>query len=228
MKHSVICDSGALISLTSSCLDGLLYFFAEKHNVQFIIPPSVEYECITRPIESNLRKYLFSAIRLKDAIDDGIIVRVNDQGTENDARELIKLSNSLFYVRGNPLQLIQSGEAQMLALSKEIGVDYVLIDERTARLLIESPMHLKEHLEQEFHVNVMVNKANLRSITAAISPLKALRSSEIVMLAYEKGYFANFNSLEKDALEAALYKIKHAGCSISFDEIANYIKSVTH
>jgi hypothetical protein len=223
--RDVLCDSGALISLTAACLDNLLYYFHESHHVRFIIPPSVEYESVRRPLESNLRKYLFSAIRIKNAIDDGVVVMV-DASVGEQSKRLMNAANNMFFVRGKPLCLIQAGESEMLALAKAVGIEYILIDERTTRMLIEAPLKLKEHLEYEFGVNVMVNKDNLKFLTSEISPLRAIRSSELAMLAYEKGYFRHFKKLQKAALEAALYKLKYSGCSISYAEINSYLGSV--
>ncbi|VVC03391.1 Uncharacterised protein [Candidatus Bilamarchaeum dharawalense] len=225
MTRDVLCDSGALITLTAGCLDSVLYFFAENYNVRFIIPPSVEYETVTRPLQSDLRKHLFSAIRLKDAIDDGVIVVV-DAKIESEARRFMNAANNMFYIKGKPVRLIHYGESEMLVLSKELGINTILIDERTTRLLIEAPFKLKEHLEREFSVNVMINKNGFRDMASQISELKSLRSSELVMLAYENGYFKSFQKLQKEALEAALYKMKYAGCSIGFDEITDYLSSV--
>lgn len=222
--RDILCDSGSLISLTAACLDHLLYFFHENYHVRFIIPPSVEYESVRRPLESNLRKYLFSAIRIKNAIDDGVVVKV-DADVGDQTAKFMDAANSMFFARGKPLRLIQQGETEMVALAKTLGVEYILIDERTTRMLIEAPLKLKEHLEKEFDVNIMVNKDNLKFLTSEIAPLRALRSSEMVMLAYEKGYFKNFQKLQREALEAALYKIKYAGCAISYDEINSYLGS---
>jgi hypothetical protein len=63
-------------------------------------------------------------------------------------------------------------------------------------------------------------------MASQVSSLKALRSSEMVMLAYEQGYFKNFSKLQAQALEAALYKVKYAGCSITFEEISDYLSAV--
>ncbi|MFN7990994.1 MAG: hypothetical protein U0R44_02435 [Candidatus Micrarchaeia archaeon] len=225
MARDILCDSGVLISLTAGCLDNLLYFFAEKHDMRFVIPPSVEYESVTRPLQSDLRKHLFSAIRIKDAIDDGVVVVV-DAKVGEQARRLMNSANNMFYVKGKPIRLIHEGESEMLALALELGIKNILIDERTTRMLIEAPFKLKEHLEHEFNVNVMVNKKNFGELSAQISGLKAMRSSELVMLAYENGYFKSFNNLQREALEAALYKMKFSGCSISFDEIHSYMTTV--
>ncbi len=223
--RDVIVDAGVLISLTSGCLDNLLYFFHEKYGLRFIIPPSVEREVIGRPLKERIRKYLFSAIRIKNAIDDGVVVVV-DAKIENKTQALMQEANNLFFVRGKPLRLIHSGEAEMLVLAKELGVEYILIDERTTRMLIEAPIPLKKHLEEEFHVNVMVNKNHLQSLVSQIGPLRAIRTSELVMLAHENGFFKNYNDMHKDALEAALFKIKYSGCSVGFREIKEYLSGV--
>lgn len=225
MSKDILCDSGVLISLTSACLDNLLHHFAEKHKVRFIIPPSVEHEVVTRPIKSRIKKYLYSAIRIKDAIDDGVVVVV-DAKVEEKAKRIMRNANNMFFIRGKPLRLLHLGESEMLVLAKELGIEYILIDERTTRLLMEAPRKLKQHLEEEFKANVMVNKNNYKELVTEISPLKAIRSSELVMLAYEDGYFKSFEKVQKEAFEAALYKIKYSGCSIGFTEIKQYLGKV--
>jgi hypothetical protein len=223
--HDVLVDSGVLISLTSSCLDDLLYFFKKHFGLRFIIPPSVEDEAVSRPMRSGFRKYLFSAVRIKDAIDDGVIV-VAEAKISDKTRRIMYAANNLFYIRGKPLRLIQLGESEMLALALELDIEYILIDERTTRMLIEAPFRLKEHLQEEFGVNVMIDKKKLKELSSMISPLRALRSSELVMLAHENGYFRHFKKLQRKAIEAALYKVRFSGCSIRFDEIEEYMSWV--
>jgi len=223
MTRDVLCDSGVLISLTAGCLDNILYHFSEHNNVRFVIPPSVEYETVTRPLYNNLKKHLFSAIRIKDAIADGVI-EVVDAKVEDEARRVMHAANNMFYMKGQPIRLLQFGESEMLALASALGVEDIIVDERTTRMLIEAPFQLKAHLESEFQVNVMVNKNSFRELSSRISKLNVLRSSELVVLAYENGYFKNFSNLQREALEAALYKMKYSGCSISFDEIKGYIE----
>ncbi len=225
MTRDIICDSGVLISLTSACLDNLLYFFSENYKVRFIVPPSVEFETVDRPMQSDLRKHLFSAIRIKNAIADGVVTVV-DAKIEDNARKIMNAANSMFYMKGRPIRLIHYAESEMLALGRELGVDNILIDERTSRMLMEAPFKLKEHLENEFQVNIMVNKNSFRELASQVSSLKAIRSSELVMLAYEQGYFKSFDKLQFQALEAALYKMKFSGCSIGFEEINDYLATV--
>ena len=225
MKKDVLVDAGVLISLTSSCLDDLLHFFAEKHNIRFIIPPSVEHEVVGRPLKTKIKRYLFSAMRIQGAIDAGVVAVVKSDVTEK-TRRIMDAANHLFYVRGKPLHLIDLGESEMLALAKELGIEYILIDERTTRMLIEAPLKLKQHLESEFRVNVMVNKKNLHYLTGEISAFRALRTSELVMLSYETGYFRDFEALQPAVIEAALYSVKYAGCSVGFREIKEYLNEV--
>lgn len=219
----ILCDSGTLISLTSTCLDHVLYFFAERHGVRVIIPPMVEYECITRPMRGDLKKFMFSAIRIQDLINDGIVVKSEPPSGEG-ANRIMDSANNLFYVGGKPLRLVHFGEAEMVAVAKMLGINYILMDERTMRLLIESPISLKKHFEQEFGTNVMVNKKNLAVITEQLRGLHVLRSSELLMLAYENGFFQKFQNMENEAMKAALYKVKFSGCSIRMGEIEEYAR----
>ena len=173
-------------------------------------------------MKSNLRQHLFSAVRIRDAIDDGVITVV-DAKVADKTRRIMNMANNMFYIKGRPLRLIHHGESEILALSKKLGIENILIDERTTRMLIEAPFSLKEHLEEEFRVNVMVDKKKFKELTSEISSIQAIRSSELVMLAYENGYFRRFEKIQKKAVEAALYKMKYSGCSIGFDEINEYM-----
>jgi len=225
VRSDILCDSGAFISLTSSCLDQILYFLHEKYNTEFIIPNFVEEECVNRPLNHNLKAFYFSALKIKNAINRNVITKVNSDVMEK-GRKIQALANNLFYMKGKPLTLIQLGEAEMIALARELDIPILLVDERTTRMLIEAPFKMKEHLENEFNVTVMLNKKNLREFTDITKTFKVIRSSELVMLAYENGFFNSFSDMKKQALEAALYRVKFSGCSISFDEIETYLKSV--
>ncbi len=220
----VVCDSGSIISLTSSCLTDLLYFFHEKYHLHFVIPPAVEEEAVSYPFRKKIKKYLYSAIKIKDAINDGVVEIIGAENIDKERERLMHAVNNIFYARGKPIKLIQPGETEMLVLAKEIGTENVLLDERTMRMLIEAPFSLKEHMEQEFRVNLMVNKSNLSSLSDYTADVSVFRSSELLMLGYENGFFDKFQNMEKEALEAALYRIKFSGCSIRFDEISNYLR----
>jgi len=223
-KKYVICDAGFLISLTSSCLTDLIYFFNKKHHLQFVIPPAVEEEAVSYPLRKRIKKYLYSALKIKDAINDNVIEVMGAENIDKQRERLMESANNIFYARGKPIRLIHPGETEMLVLAKEIGTENILLDERTMRMLVEAPFRLKEHMEKEFGVNLMINKSNLSNLSEYTSGLNVLRSSEFVMLAYENGFFKDFEKMQKDAAEAALYRIKFSGCSIRFDEISKYLR----
>jgi hypothetical protein len=225
-KKYIVCDSGSLISLTSSCLLNTLYFFKNKYNITFAIPPAVEEEVVSYPLRKGIKKFMYSAIVVRDAIADEVIEVIQLDNAEKERERVLSMANNLLFARGRPLTLIQLGETEMLILAKEIGAENVMLDERTMRMLIEAPFRLKEHMEMEFGVNLMVNRNNFNDFTKYAAGLKAMRSSEIVMLAYESGFFKKLHGSERENLEGALYKIKFSGCSLGFDEISTYLKAV--
>ncbi|HIH23176.1 TPA: hypothetical protein HA238_05600 [Candidatus Micrarchaeota archaeon] len=225
-ERAVLCDSSALISLTDSCLDNVLSFFHSKSNLKFVIPPSVEYETILRPLNSDLKQYLFSAVKIQRLVKDGIVSRI-DMNVREKAARVLELANNMLYVKGKPMKLLHLGEAEMIALANELDVKDILIDERTTRMLIEAPFRIKEHIEHEFGVSVLLNNESMHSFSSLTSGMRVLRSSEMVMLAYENGFFDGFGAdSKKNAVNCALYKIKFSGCSIRFDEIFEYLQSV--
>ncbi len=218
----VVCDSGSLISLTTSCLTELLEFFSKNTEIKFVIPPAVKEEAVDYPVRRGIKKYLYSALKINNLIEEGLLTAVGDPGISVETNKIMNLANNIFFIRGKPLRMIQAGESEMLVLARDVGINYLLVDERTTRMMIEAPFRLKEHLEKEFGINVMLNKMNYTKFREMFGSMNVVRSSELVMLASDYGYFRKFGSMEKQVLEAALYRIKFAGCSIGFDEIREY------
>jgi len=216
----MICDASSLISLTDSCFIHALYFLRRKYKGKFILPPSVEYECITHPMR--MKAHSIYALRLRRAVNDGVL-EVVPLPDPRLASEIRWTANSIFYSDGAPVRLLQDGETEMLALAQQIGVDNLLIDERTTRMLAEDPDSLKQHLEREFHRPLTTNEENLSSFRRMTRKMRFFRSSELLLLAYEKGYFADYGALELDAVEAALYRLKYAGCAVGMGEIERHM-----
>jgi hypothetical protein len=223
-NKEIICDSSSLISLTDSCLDTVIEYLATKYKVKFIIPPSVEFETVDRPIKSDLKQYAFSAIKIRRMIDEGIVVKVETSAPEK-TDFILRMANNMLFTKGKPLNLMHRGEAEMVALANELGASDLLIDERTTRMIIEAPFRMKEHMEREFGVSIMINNENMRKISDFTRGMRSIRSSELLILGYENGYLDKFGEITNAALEAALYKIKFSGCAIRFDEIAEYMKT---
>lgn len=225
MGKEILCDSSALISLTDSCIADSLGFLAGKFNLSFIITDTIEYECITHPLSIATKAYALSALRIKNALQNGLLVKVKSSPEIIKRRdEILNLTNNIFFAQGRPFTLVQAGEAEMLALARELSITNVLMDERTTRLLIEAPFKIKEHFEEEFRTNVMVNRDNLNKFSDLVKGIEVSRSAEFTALAYQHGFFDDYKGLKKDVYVAALYRLKYAGCSIRYDEIEELIK----
>lgn len=223
-KKVVLCDSSALISMTNSCLIDIMYFFTKSRNVEFVVPQAVEREIVERPLAISMKAYELSAMRMKKAIEDRIL-NMSTYDTLDKAKGIMDLANTMFYARANPIHMVDLGEADMMALASETDADIVLMDERTTRMLIESPFALKDHMEKEMGVNVMVNKRNFDGFKESAEGLKVIRSSELVAVAYGEGYFSTYSNPKK-MLESSLYSLKYGGCSIGFDEIDEILGEV--
>ncbi len=218
-NNAIVCDSSSLIALTESCLLGVLEMLSPKVRGGFVISPRVKQECIDRPF--NMRSHALTAVRLKDALNRGAF-RLVTENTEDAIKDIELVANNIFHVKGRPLEIIHLGEADMIATARVMGTRNILIDERTTRMLVEDPEKLRAHLEREFTRKVEVNEDYLGRFEKETKDLVILRSSELVMIAYERDYFKKFGSLEKRAVEAALYGLKFNGCGISFSEIDEF------
>jgi hypothetical protein len=171
------------------------------------------------------KAHAIHALRLRKAERDGII-EVVGANLGREMQRVKEIANNLFFLRGKPILLIHDGEAEMLALARELGLKNVLIDERTTRLLVEAPFSLKEHLEEEFHKKIGIDEKNLHAFSSLTREMVLFRSSELLITAYEKGYFRKFEGIEKETLEAALYALKFNGCSIAFEEVKGFMRTL--
>src|SRR3989338_10618079 len=191
-ETDILCDSSSLISLTGSCLDNIIHFLHSEFKIKFIIPASVEEESVTRPLSSHIRQYSFSAMKIKKALKDGTLVKIQNGDGKHKVDDVLNAANNMFFIKGKPITLVHLGEAEMITLACELDVKNILIDERTTRMMIEAPFKLKEHLEEEFGINVMVNRNSLTTFSELTKGLEAIRSTELLILAYENGYFDSF------------------------------------
>ncbi|MFP3950321.1 MAG: hypothetical protein ACLFUZ_04510 [Candidatus Micrarchaeia archaeon] len=221
----ILCDASSLISLTGSCLDSVIDFFHDKFRVKFVVPKSVEYEAVTHPLSLKTKIYCFSALRIQNLINKRAI-DVVPEGKDDKTKELMKQGNHIYHAAGKSLRLLHKGETEMLVLSRELNIPYILMDERTTRFLIESPITLKKHLEDEFNTHVMVNKKSMMSFSDCVKGINVIRSTELVYTAYENGFFSRFGAKESEAAEAALYRLKYAGCAVSFADLKKYSKMI--
>ncbi|MCC7571353.1 hypothetical protein KO465_08550 [Candidatus Micrarchaeota archaeon] len=217
--ESVVCDASSLISLSSSCYLNVLKLFKQK--IQFIIPKAVEYECIIKP--RSIKQFSLNSFKLSHLVKLGIITITEED--QSFLKDIMDTGNNIYYKQGKPIHLIDKGECGMIAYCIDRKVNYMLIDERTTRALIEAPHVLKKHFEKEFNVHITTNIENLEKFREMTKNINVLRSSELLILAYKKGYFDDYENPKK-MLESSLNYLKYSGCALSFEEIDQFIKTL--
>jgi hypothetical protein len=184
--------------------------------VEFFITPSVRQEIVSNPLR--MHEYAFSAVRLQKLLRDGVLKLFSGEAVKERAQEILGIANGLFFVGGKPLRVLHFAEAECMAS----GFSCFATDEKTARQLVEDPLLLKPVLEFEYGEKVSVNRDALAALGEILSGTRVLRSSEFLFVAAEKGFFDDFGNEKKQALHAALYALRRAGCSISFRELKEY------
>ncbi len=217
MKY-LIFDAGPIISLT---LNGMLPLIEKLKSVfdgEFILTPQVKHEVVGRPMK--IKKYKLEAIRVRDMIERGVFKMsgdvVPDDKLERETKRLMKVTNGVLRTTqtGEKIKLIHKGEAACLAFANLCGADSVIvIDERTTRMLTESPQNLERMMEKKLHTPL---KAEL-SLLKELKNFKFIRSAELLFIAYKKGLIPIKKS--KDLLDALLYGVKFKGAAISKGEI---------
>ncbi|MBI5036459.1 hypothetical protein HZC09_03875 [Candidatus Micrarchaeota archaeon] len=215
-----VCDSSSLISLVETCNLGTLSFLQKKKNARFLVPPAVVYEIVENP--SHVNRHAFSALRLKKALSQGILAKYNSASLQKNTKELLVHANNLFSVNGKTLKILHPGEAECLAAYRETEAKAFIVDEKTTRLLLESPKLLLESLRNEYGGPVKVNGNTLEKLRRLLDGFVALRSTEIVGVAFQNGFFVDFGKDEQDAFHSVVYALREAGCSITSKELLDY------
>jgi len=217
MKY-IIFDTGPLISLTMNGLLPVLEKLRENFNGEFIITPHVKEEVIDRPMK--IKKYKFEAIKIKNMVNKKILKYSSDfisnNVLEREMKKIMKLGNGILRSQknGKKIPIIHKGEASCIAFAKLCKCENVIvIDERTTRLLAESPQNLKKLIERKVHTKLSIEN----SLAEEFKTFKFIRSSELMFVAYKK----NLIPLKKDkqVLDALLYSLKYKGAAISSKEI---------
>ncbi len=215
MKRIVL-DSSALISLSESCVASCLKFLKEKNSIEFLAPQRVYDECVTRPL--GIKQYGFSALRIKRLFLEGIV-----KITEVDGKEVelfLNAANNIYRVDGKPLELIQRGEAECVVLMKK--ADCLVIDEKTLRLLVESPKKMEELLKSEYGKIVGVDGNYLVKMQQMTRGIKILRSAEILTIATKQKYFASYMQDETEAGRFGIFALRGFGCSLTKEELIEF------
>ncbi|MFH1780353.1 MAG: hypothetical protein ABH803_04425 [Candidatus Micrarchaeota archaeon] len=216
----VVCDSSSLISLSESCNISVLPFLKEEFGLNFVIPPAVQEEIISHPLK--VKKFAFSAVRLRKLLDDKVLQVITSPTLMKESKRILEESNSLFRVRNRPLQILQEGEAQCVALFSSISANLLLVDEKTTRMLLEDAGKLAQTVTAENGKDCLVDESKYSFFSKLGKEVRVIRSTELLALAFEKGFFDGFKDNKSFAFHAALYALRKSGCSISTVELDEY------
>lgn len=220
INKAIIFDSSTIINFT---MNGLLDEFRELKKIfggRFFITNEIKGEIVDKPMQ--IKRFKLEALKIKQLIDEKVLETPYEFGI--DAKSISKItndvlnnSNNTFFSHSNPIQVVHLGEASCVALSmllNEKKIENVIAaDERTIRMLGEKPENLTTLLQKKLHTEIKDKKENFKFFTG----FKFIRSTELIYIAYKKGFVKIGNH---DALDALLYAMKFNGCSISDEEIS--------
>lgn len=224
---AIVFDAGPIISLTMNNLLWILEPLKKISNVEFCITEQVKRELVDTPLNKT-RKYMFEALQVLHYIENKTLEVIDNDAVRNQAYELLSTANSCFSAFGHNIQIVHEAEMSAIALCLQKKADAFAVDEKTARLLMENPDRLHSIMEHMLHTKVEKNKENLSKFRKITRGIKAIRSVELVAIAYEKGlldkYLANIQSSRKTLLESVLWGVKLNGCAVSRREIEQIVK----
>ncbi|MCX6803612.1 MAG: hypothetical protein NTY48_03500 [Candidatus Diapherotrites archaeon] len=219
-----VIDTGTMITLSGTCLMNVFKAFVKTNHVDLLISSTVAEESVWRPISN--KRFALNAARIKYAINKKTVQMIPMNSQISDLQQkILNLANNCFFTQGRAMKIIQTGEAEALALAKLYNAKALFIDERTTRSLIENPARLKQVLERRQDNEVSTNQQNINTIKSMFPNLLMVRSVDLIATAFEQELFDHELEHGKLELEAALYAAKYNGCAVSEKEIQDYLQA---
>lgn len=214
----LILDAGPIISLTMNGMLYLLENLKSKFNFELIITPQVKREVIDKPLK--IRKYKLEALQVNNLLLRKVI-RLSTEflpnlKLEEETKKILNISNSLLRSTntGEKINILHEGEASCLAFANLCNCENLLVvDERTTRIIFESPKNLEMIMEKKLHMPLDSKFERLKEL----GDFKIIRSTELAYIAYKKDLIPL--KKERETLDAILYGLKFKGTAISSSEI---------
>lgn len=223
-------DSGPIITLTLTNALHILRTLKQKHNVRLAITEAVCREIVDNPFET--KQFKFEAFQVQHLIDEKILEVINVKQFEIKTQQLLNIGNNLFSVHGNDLTLLQYGEIETIIAALENNADAIIVDERVTLTLLDNPADMQRIIQRRLHSPVLLNKQSLIAFKQQTKGLRAIRSAELLVIAYEQGlfdeYLQNTPEKSKELLEAILWRAKLNGCALTDEEINQLVELAKH
>ncbi|MDP3728313.1 MAG: hypothetical protein Q8R18_02555 [bacterium] len=225
--RAIIFDSSTIISLALNNLLWILQPLKEKYQGEFFITQSVKKEIIDRPFQ--IKRFKLESIQISNELNKGTLKVYIEQDLSKEIQELDAIANKIFLGKNNFLKIIDEGELTALVLAKKINAQALVIDERTTRLLIESPTSLNNLFKKKFNEDVKIDQKNLKRFKQMIGDIPIIRSVELSIAAYELGILDNYlpqknQQTRRDLLDALLWSMRFKGCAISEKEMQEILR----
>ncbi len=213
---TLIFDSSAIISLALNNLISYIKPLKQKFKGNFLISDEIHEEIIGRP-SKNL-KFMLESLQIKELVKEEILEIFKEDIIE-ETKNILYLANHTFKANGEWITILHGGEASCIAIYNLLNEQKkaIVIDERTTRMLCESPENLRTLLERKLKTKVEATEKNYDFF----KDIKIIRSSELAYM----GFISKIIILpaeKKEAIKALLYGVKFKGCAISEKEIKEF------
>lgn len=211
---ALVFDSSSIITLALNDLLFILKPLKQIFEGDFYITEPIKYELIDRSLA--IKRFRLEALMIKKLINEGVLKIKTDSFIDKQTKLFLNVANNTFKIDDEGIRLIHEGEASCLSLYNFLPTTKkaIVIDERTTRILCESPENLHKLLESKHHRKIQANEVNYNFFKR----FNVIRSSELAYLAY-KYNIISLPAKSKDSIEAILYALKYKGCAISHNEI---------
>jgi len=217
---TLVFDSSSIISISEKCFIKVFEHLSKK--AELAIPKRVEFETIIHP--GHIKAFELNALRIRMALREQWLKSI--QLTPEFLQLAVQIkntANNCFGINDRPFVLIQDGEAETLALVKQLNAEMLVIDERNTRMLIEDIKGLQEYLSKKI-APLSANEKRISELKRLVSGISICRSSELIALAFEQGFLDEELEKSRESLEAALYAVRFSGCAVSEREIQEYLR----
>ena len=224
---SLIFDAGPIISLATNNLLEILEPLKNEFRGKFCITEAVRKELVDRPLDT--KKFKFEAIQVEKLVENGVLEIIDSSYIRENTPKLLNTANQIFKAyKDYYIRIVHFAEMSVIAAAVNINADAIVIDEKTTRFLIENPRMIVEILRKTLHSPISISESNLKTFNSIAKGIKAIRSVELVAMAYEHGfldrYITKLPNARENLLESVLWGVKLNGCAVSKEEIEQIMR----